>query len=145
MEKTNLVGAWTAVLFFVSAILVFIVRLVGKPQYGKWLGVIDLLLILPAVFLLITAIKEQRGTLYFIQIGFVLAWLLLELLLDYVLQIDFRHTQWMVISYVVLFFGAGGGLVGIASHAGKPWTITTGILFIIMAILAFVQRKITGL
>ena len=30
----------------------------------------------------------------------MLLWLLVELLLDYILKIDFRSVQWMVISYV---------------------------------------------
>lgn len=51
----------------------------------------------------------------------------------------------MVISYVMLFFGLTGGMIGMASQAGKKWAIITTISFIIMAVLAFVQRHITGM
>ena len=34
LEKMNLLGAEVAVAFFISAILVFISRLLGKPQAG---------------------------------------------------------------------------------------------------------------
>ena len=71
--------------------------------------------------------------------------MLVELLLDYILKIDFRHIRWMVISYVILFFAGAGGLVGIASNAGKPWMIVSVVLFLIMAVLTFVQRAVTGM
>ena len=75
----------------------------------------------------------------------MITFILVELLLDYVLKIDFRHTQGMVIFYVTLFFASTGGMIGIASLAGKFWTILSVILFLIMAGLAFYQRAKTGL
>ena len=34
----DLLGALTAVAFFISAILVFVFRLLGKPKVGYWIG-----------------------------------------------------------------------------------------------------------
>jgi hypothetical protein len=45
----------------------------------------------------------------------------------------------------MLFFGATGGMLGVASYANRKWKITAVILFFIMGILAFVQRSVTGL
>ena len=145
MEKTNLVGALTAVVFMASAILVFISRLVNHPQIEYWLGWLEILLLLPLLYLLIKAPQEGRPWLYYVQIIFAMLWLVVELLFDYILKIDFRHTQWMVITYVVLFFAAAGGLLGIASNAGAPWKIIAIILFLVMAVLTFVQRAVTGM
>jgi len=75
----------------------------------------------------------------------MLAWLVLEALLDYILKVDFRNVRWMVISYVVLFFAGAGGMLGVASNAGHSWSIASIILFLIMAVLTFVQRAITGM
>jgi hypothetical protein len=36
-------------------------------------------------------------------------------------------------------------MIGLAAQAGKPWSIGTSIVFLIMAVLAFVQRRVTGL
>lgn len=140
----NLLGAIVAVAFYVSAILVFIFRLLGKPQFEHWIGYVEFLLAIPLVYLLVEAPQLERPALYYIQIGFMLAWLLVEALLDYILKIDFRKVQWMVISYVVLFFAGMGGMLGVAANAGRGWTIVAGILFLFMAILAFVQRSVTG-
>ena len=144
-EKTNLLGAVIAIAFFISAILVFISRLVGVPQAGHVIGYFELLLAFPLVYLLYIASRIHRPAIYYIQIGCILAWLIVEALLDYILKIDFRDTSWMVISYVILFFAGSGGLLGIASSAGRRWSITAVILFVVMAVLTFVQRAVTGM
>jgi hypothetical protein len=51
----------------------------------------------------------------------------------------------IVIPYVMLFFGATGGMIGVASLAGKKWTMVTALSFLIMFVLAFIQRQITGM
>jgi len=145
VEKTNLLGAVTAVVFFVSAILVFVFRLLGKPQYGHSIGYFEFLLAIPLIYLLIQAPRMERPTLYYIQIACMLAWLVVEALLDYILKIDFRNVRWIVISYVVLFFAGTGGMLGVASNAGRGWSVSAIILFLIMAVLTFVQRAITGM
>lgn len=144
VEQLNILGAVVAVLFFVSASLVFILRLVKRPGAVRWLRYFEYLLALPLIYLLIQAPVVHRATLYYIQAGFVLIWLALEWVMDDLLKLDFRHTRWMVITYVVLFFAAAGGLLGIASLAGRGWIIAAGVLFLVMAMLTFVQRKVTG-
>lgn len=66
-------------------------------------------------------------------------------LLDYAFQVDFRQTRWAVISFVVLFFAGTGGMLGVSAEAGRGWMLSAVIWFIVMAVLAFVQRAITGM
>jgi len=145
LEKTNLLGGIVVVPFYGSAILVFIFRLLGRPQYGHWIGYFEFLLAIPMIFLLLKAPQLKRPALYYIQIGCMLAWLVVEALLDYILKVDFRNVRWMVISYVVLFFAGTGGMLGVAANAGRGWSISGIILFLIMAVLTFVQRAVTGM
>ena len=144
-ERTIKMGAIVAIALYISAILIFLFRLLGKPQYGIWLGYFEFLLAIPMVYLLMKAPELQRPFLYYIQIGCMLAWLVMEALLDYVLKVDFRNTMWIVIPYVVLFFAGTGGMLGVAAYAGRRWTVSAIILFFIMAVLVFVQRAITGM
>ncbi len=144
-KTTNILGATVAITFFISAILVFASRLAGMPQAGYWIGIFELLLAIPLMYLVVTAPGLHRPMLYYVQIGCMLAWLVVELLLDYLLKIDFRSVRWLVISYVILFFAGSGGLLGIATQAGRSWGIPAIILFLVMAVLTFVQRGITGL
>ncbi len=144
LKTTNLLGALVAITFYISASLVFIFRLLNRAQYGYWIGWFELLLAIPLIYLLATAPRLHRPALYYIQIGCMLAWLVVEALLDYILKVDFRNVRWMVISYVVLFFAGGGGMLGVAANAGRNWRIPAILLFLVMAVLTFVQRAVTG-
>lgn len=145
LEKMNLLGAIVAIAFFVSAIFVFISRLLGKPKFGHWIGYFEFLLAIPLIYLLLKAPQLERPALYYIQIGCMLTWLLVEALLDYLLKIDFRNTRWMVIGYVMLFFAGTGGMLGVATLVGRGWSISAILLFLLMAVLTFVQRAKTGM
>ncbi len=145
LETMDLLGALVALVFYVSAIWVFIFRLLGNPQVGHWIGYGEFHLAIPLVYLLVSAPQLKRPALYYLQIGLMLVWLLVEALLDYILKFDFRQINWIVISYIVLFFAGTGGMLGVAANAGRGWTVAAGILFLIMAILAFVQRAVTGM
>ena len=139
----DLIGAVTAIAFYGSAIAVFTFRLMGKPHTGYQIGIFELFLAVPLIYLLWKAAESNRPALYFLQLGLMLLWLIVELLLDYILKVDFRQRRWMVIGYVTLFFAGSGGMLGIASQAGNGWSIVSVALFLVMAALAFVQRKIT--
>jgi hypothetical protein len=141
----DLLGAVVAVAFYASAILVFTFRLLGRPGYGTWIGFFEFTLGIPMVYLLQKAPQLDRPALYFIQVGCMLAWLIVEALLDYILKIEFRNVSWLVISYIILFFAGTGGMLGVAANAGRSWSIASIVLFLIMAVLTFVQRAVTGM
>lgn len=145
LERTNLLGAIVTVTLYTLYILLFILRLLGRPQYGHWLASLQFLAGIPLVYLLLKASQLERPVLYYVQISLMLVFLLVELFLDYILMIEFRQVSWMVISYVMFFFAATGGMLGVAANAGRTWTIAAVILFLIMAVLAFVQRAVTGM
>jgi len=144
-EKLDLLGALVAHIIFISSIITFSSRMLFKTRPGHWLGIPILLMAFPLGYLLVKAPELNRPFLYYVQIAVMLVWLMVLFLVDYIFKYDFRQTQWMVISYVVLYFAGLGGMIGIAVEAGSGWTISAVILFFIAAILAFVQRVVTGL
>ncbi|MGD9092161.1 MAG: hypothetical protein PVF74_04910 [Anaerolineales bacterium] len=144
-ERLNLIGAVTAHVIFISSIITFSSRMIFKIGAGHWVGTPLLLMVIPLGYLLFTAPGVNRPFLYYIQVGLMLLFIILLFFVDYVFKYDFRQTQWMVISFVVFYFAGMGGMIGVASLAGRGWTISAIILFIVAAILAFVQRAITGI
>jgi hypothetical protein len=144
-EKLDLLGAIVAHVIFISSIITFASRMIFGLKPGHWVGIPILLMAFPLGYLFLRAPEFNRPFLYYVQIGTMLVWLILLFLVDYVLHYDFRQTQWMVISYVVLYFAGIGGMIGVASLAGRGWTLSAIILFFITAILAFVQRAVTGI
>ena len=144
-ERLDLLGAVVAHVIFVSSILTFSVRMIFGVGPGHWIGIPILLMAFPLGYLLVVAGELDRPPLYYLQIGIMLVWLIALFLIDYVFRYDFRQTQWMVISYVVVYFAGIGGMIGISALAGKAWTRSAVVLFFIAGILAFVQRAVTGL
>jgi hypothetical protein len=143
--KLDFLGAIVAHVVFISSIITFTSRLVFDLKPGHWVGTPLLLMAFPLAYLLLRAPEFNRPFLYYVQIGAMLLSVIVLFLVDYVLKYDFRQTQWMVISFVVLYFAGMGGMIGIATLAGRGWTISAVILFFIAAVLAFVQRAVTGI
>lgn len=145
LKQTNNLGAILAVVIFSLCILIFIARLLHRPALGLQIGIALQLAVLPLLYLLWTAPQIPRPPLFYVQAGLMLIFLIVELFLDYILKINFRNIQSYVIPYVMLFFAGTGGMIGIAANAGREWSIAAGVLFLVMAVLAFVQRAVTGL
>jgi uncharacterized membrane protein len=141
----NLVGAITANVYMLLIIAVFISRILGWLEIGRWIGIASSLVLIPLIYLFVIGLKTDRPKIYFVWLVLMILFLFFELVVDDILQVDFRSVNWAVIPYVMFFFAATGGMIGVASQAGKAWAITTVIVFFIMAILAFIQRGITGL
>ena len=142
--RMNLIGAIISLLILVSCCLIFVFRLSNMKAHEYWIGIVFILTAIPLTYLLFTAKQCNRPTIYYIQLGIMIAFILIELILDYILNVDFRNTRWMVIAYVMFFFAGTGGMIGIASQAGKVYSVITITLFLIMATLAFYQRIKTG-
>ena len=144
-RTTDLVGAITANSYMLLIIAMFIARILGRLEIGRWIGIVSSFVLIPIICLFVVAFKTDRHIIYFIWLTLMILFVLFELIVDDILRVDFRNTQWAVIPYVMFFFAATGGMIGLASQAGKQWSIITSVIFLIMAVLAFVQRAITGL
>jgi len=144
VQSSNIIGAVVAVLINLLMISLFLFRLKNIPKIEYWIGILAILNIIPLGYLFIKSFKENRPIIYFIQIGLMISYLILELLLDYILQIDFRQNLKIVIPYIVLFFTATGGMLGVARLAGKGWMWAASISFLLMTVLSFFQRHVTG-
>lgn len=143
--RLTLIGAIVAHWIYAVSILVFVFRLLQMPRFGHWIGLGVLVAALPLGYLLVKGPVAGRSALYSVQVGLMLAWLAVEFLVDWWPGIEFRQTRWIVIPYVMLFFAGTGGMLGVASLAGRGWTISAVVTFLIMGVLAFVQRVMTGM
>jgi len=141
----NLVGAITANVYMLLIIFMFTTRILGWLEIGRWIGIISSLVLIPLIYLFVVGLKTDRRMIYFVWLVLMILFSFFELIVDDILEVDFRSVQWAVVPYVMFFFAATGGMIGVAMQAGKPWTRLTCIMFLIMAVLAFVQRGITGL
>jgi hypothetical protein len=126
-------------------IAMFTARILGWSQVGRWIGISSSLVLIPLVYLFVIGLKTDRSVIYFVWLILMILFALFELIADDILKVDLRSTLRVVVPYVMFFFAATGGMIGVASQAGKPWSVVTPIIFLAMAVLAFIQRGITGL
>jgi len=144
-ERCDLLGGIVAISAFLFADAVFIARMTKNPKVEWVFGLFLLLLVIPVAYLQVSAFYLPRPRIYFVWIGLFSLYLLIELLLDYLFKVPFRDVHWQVILYVTLFFGSFGGMIGVASLAGRPWGFVATIGFLSTTFLAFVQHHVTGL
>lgn len=138
-------GAILAVAINILIIAVLMARLAGRPKLEYWLGAVLLVSVVPLGYLFITTLGRGEPVIYLIWLGLILAYLVIELLLDYVLQYDFRSVRWMAIAYMMVLFGATGGMIGVAARAGRGWMIAAAASFVVMSITTFYQHFKTGM
>jgi hypothetical protein len=144
-ERQDVLGAVVAIVIYVSSIITFSARMMFDVPPGHWIGIPFLLMAFPLGYLLFMAPRLLRPPLYYIQVGLMLSSIIILFLLDYVLGFEWRDIQWAVILFVTLYFAGMGGMIGVASRAGRSWTVSAVILFFVAGALAFVQREVTGL
>ena len=145
IDKVNILGAVVSVVILVLSILIFVFRLSNHNELEYWLGIVFILTAIPLLYMLYTAGQLERPVLYYIQVIAILVFIVVELLLDYIFKVEFRGVRWMAIAYVMVFFAGTGGLIGIASLAGRAFGYTAIVLFLTMTALAFWQRAKTGM
>ena len=146
LEKSNQLGLIATLFLYVLYILMFGLRLAGHAQLGHWLASLQFISVIVFIYLLFKAPQFNRPFLYYLQIGLIIIFLLVEFFVDYIFKFEFRQIRWVVIAYVTFFFAATGGLLGVvASAKGRLWTTLSIVLFLIMAALAFISRAVTGI
>lgn len=145
VQSSNLIGGILAILTYTLVTSLLLARLGGHENLERVLGIILILLILPLTYLLISAFYLDRPRIYFLQVGLMFLFLIVELVLDYIFEVPFRTVRWQTIAYVTLFFGATGGMIGVASLAGRVWSVVAVVGFLVMGGVSFLQRYVTGL
>lgn len=139
-ESINLLGSVIANINNILLIFLFLIRICKYPKIEYWLGVVFMLSIVPLTYMFIKAIEYKRAIIYFIQLSLMIGFIVVEFLLDYLLKLDFRQNQNYVIPFLILFYASLGGMIGIASHSGKQWTVITVITFLLMTIISLIMH-----
>jgi len=124
---------FTAVLFGISALAiniliagVFIAWKQGKMKQMCTLGVLMIALIIPFTIVLTAYLRTGHNPWVRISLAVVLAYLITELLLDYILKIDFR-SKWVThVPYILVEYAAFAGLIYTAFTVSQPlgWAVS---------------------
>lgn len=111
-------ATWSDLVLVVSANLVnvllaalFVARGRGALAAEHWLGLATVVLAAPVACGIVGNVLQARGAWMVILPVCLLAYLLLELMLDYWLGVDFRST-WLVGPYILIFYAGLMAMIG---------------------------------
>jgi hypothetical protein len=101
-------------------------------------GILWLLVALPLVAVFIHYLTAGRDMKTLVSFGFVFLYMFVELLLDYILRIEFRENLVLHVPYIILEYAALFSLIGISFSIDRAWGYVVSICFwILMASLIY--------
>jgi hypothetical protein len=116
-------------------VLIFLARSSGMPRINTvgviWVAFIPVLSIV--VFL---NVRSRRKWWTIVLPSLLIAFLILEIILDYILRIDFRSTR-LLGPYLLLYYLALFGMIGYSFQIGKRFGIVTLVTYFINQIATF--------
>ena len=117
---------------------IFVARLLGWEILESVLGIFVLLLIIPLTWVIWQNYWEGREWWTYGLPGLLVAFLLVELLLDYVFALDFRSSAVLLWPYLVLYYSSSMVMVGYNFMIRMRWGwITLATYFLNLAAALF--------
>jgi hypothetical protein len=98
----------------------------------KIFGGIVISLIIPFGISLVGYIKSKAKKKIIISHYFILGYLLLEVLLDYILKIPFRQMLIIHIPYIMVFYAATFSMIGVSRTIGRKMGLLVLVTFFIL-------------
>jgi hypothetical protein len=107
----------------------------------KIFGGIVVLLIIPFTITLVGYIKMKAKKKIIISHIFILFYLLLEVLLDYILKIPFREILAIHIPYIIVFYAAAFSMIGVSRTIGRKtgWRVIATFLILIGCLIYYLS------
>ena len=115
----DLVFICSSVILNVSVSLVYVVTKLGDMALTQIFGGIAVSMIVPFAVTLIGYLRAKESKKTIISNGIVLFYLVLELLLDYILQIPFREILAIHVPYIVVFYAALFSMMAVSFEKNK--------------------------
>ena len=129
-------------LFNLIMVAIFVSRPFELKRLETWLGLVSIALALPVGIAIVLNVMAGREWWAVVLPALLFGFLLVELLLDYILKIDFRHTR-LLGPYLLLFYAAQMGMVGYAFLVCEIYGFVTLITyFACLGATAYSYRKV---
>jgi len=105
----------------------------------KIFGGIVVLLIIPFTITLVGYIKMKAKKKIIISHIFILFYLFLELMLDYVLKISFREILAIHIPYIIVFYAAAFSMIGVSRTISRKmsWLVIATFLILMGCLIYY--------
>lgn len=115
----DLVFICSSIILNVSVSLVYVVTKLGNMALTQVFGGVAVSMIVPFAITFIGYLMAKENKKIIISNGIVLFYLILELLLDYVLQIPFREILAIHVPYIGIFYAALFSMMAVSYEKNK--------------------------
>ena len=115
----DLVFICSSVILNVSVSLVYVVTKLGDMALTQVFGGVAVSMIVPFAVTLIGYLRAKDSKKTIISNAIVLFYLILELLLDYILQIPFREILAIHVPYIIVFYAAFFSIMAVSYEKNK--------------------------
>ena len=115
---------------------IFISRSRGNSDHAIIIGWVWVVFILALTGVVVSNIRNGREGWTYVLPCILIAFLSLEIVLDYILKIEFRTTR-LLGPYLLLYYAAIFGMIGYTFRIGKKYGFITLITYFLGQIAAF--------
>jgi len=122
----------SSIIFNISVSVFYIAIKLGNMVLVQVFGAIVLSLIIPFTITLLAYTKEKAEKRTIISHLFILFYLFLELLLDYILKIPFREILAIHVPYIIVFYAAMFSMIGVSFDKNRKMGFVVTITFLIL-------------
>jgi len=141
-RTVDLVVVICANLFNLFIFFIMLSRPFGLERLERVVGILNLLLVIPLTIAVILNFNAGRDWWTYVLPLVMIAFLIVELLLDYVLQIPFRETR-LLWPYLALYYLSAWMMIGYTFLVSKPYGfITLVTYFISLAATAYSYSQV---
>lgn len=129
IDLYDLVFVLCAIAFNLLIAGIFIAQKRERRELTRTFGITWLSLAIPLSAVFVRYLIAGREMWIMIYFCFILFYMLVELLLDYVFKVDFRAKKITHIPYIILEYVALFGLIGISFAIDRTWGFVVSITF----------------
>ena len=141
-RTVDLVVFICANLFNLFIFFIMLSRPFGLERLERVVGILNLLLVIPLTIAVILNFNAGRDWWTYVLPLVMIAFLIVELLLDYVLQIPFRETR-LLWPYLALYYLSAWMMIGYTFLVSKPCGFITLVThFISLAATAYSYSQV---
>jgi len=131
-KLTGIIFICSSIIFNISVSVLYIAIKLGNMILVQVCSAIVLSLIIPFTITLIGYMKEKAEKRTIVSHVFILSYLFLELLLDYILRIPFREILAIHVPYIVVFYAAMFSMIGVSFDKNRKMGFVVTITFLIL-------------
>ena len=123
---------FSSIIFNISVSVLYIALKLDNIILGLVSGAIVLSLMIPFTITLLGYMKEKEKKRTILSNIFILFYLFLELLLDYILKITFREILAIHVPYIIVFYAALFSMIGVSFEKNKKMGYVVIVTFLIL-------------